>query len=75
MTFFFKDFSDAGAIIVAYENENIMIEEVFYPETIFDGLSYIGGLVSTVLGVFALVLDRLNKKQFDKKLLRFMRSK
>ena len=52
-----------------------MTEEVYYPESIFDGLSFVGGLVSLILSAFTLVVDRINKKQFDKKVVKFMLSK
>ena len=72
---FFTDASDLGGLGVDYEHEITMTEELYYPETIFDGLSFIGGLLSIIMGVFSFALDKLNKRQFDKKVLKFMLSK
>jgi len=52
-----------------------MVEETHCPVSIFEGLAFVGGLMSMIKALSSIIMLRVNKRQFDKKVNKFMVSK
>ena len=52
-----------------------MLEEKYSPVSLTEGLAFIGGLISILKVTASMIMYRVNKTQFNKKVDKFMHAK